>query len=266
MQTRTSWLSASSRRAKWMSFVATRGRPSLRAIATSSGIDGFLLGQAVVHELDVIVAGGEQGGVFPGRLFGLLREAPGEPDRELALEAGRHADEAAGVGGQQLFVDPRPVVEALEVALGDELAEVAVAGLVLDQEDEVVVVDVARTAGLLVEPALRRDVDLAAEDGLDALGLGLFEELDGAENVAVVGHGHGGHLLLVGLADEVRHTQTAVEDAVFGMVVQMDERRFHGRLSLSKPGGPPRRAARTVYPIPTRSSRAAWSSRRRRPG
>ena len=242
------------------------GQAELAGDGDELGVDGLLLGQAVVHELDVEVAGGEDRGVFPGRLLGLLREAPGEPDRELALEAGRQPMRPSAVGGQELLVDPRPVVEALEVALGDELAEVAVAGLVLDQEDEVVVVDVVGAAGLLVEPALRGDVDLAAEDGLDALGLGLLEELDGAEDVAVVGDGHGGHLVLVGRADEVRHAQAAVEDAVLGMVVQVDERRFHGRLSLSNPATPSRRCRPEGYAIPTRSSRAAWSSRRRRPG
>ena len=36
------------------------------------------------------------------------------------------------------------------------------------------------------------DVELAAEDGLDALLLGGVEEVDGAVDVAVVGHGGGG--------------------------------------------------------------------------
>ena len=44
--------------------------------------------------------------------------------------------------------------------------------------------------------ALLGDVDLAADDGLDALRLGCVVELDGAEQVAVIGHGDGGHLLL----------------------------------------------------------------------
>ncbi len=91
--------------------------------------------------------------------------------------------------------------------------------------------DVGGRPGLLVEPALRGDVDLAAQDGLDAPGFGLLEELDGPEDVAMVGDGHGGHVLVVGRADEVADPQAAIEDAVFGMVMQVNECRFHERTS-----------------------------------
>jgi hypothetical protein len=71
---------------------------------------------------------------------------------------------------EQLLVDARVVVEAVEVGLGGEEAEVGVALLVLGQEDEVV-------GHLLraVRPALGAgDVGLHAEDGLDARILGLL--------------------------------------------------------------------------------------------
>ena len=226
-------------------------------------VDRLLVGEAVVHELDVEIAGREDPGVLPGRRLGLLGEAAVEPERDLALEAGRQPDEALAVGGQQLLVDPRPVIEALEIALGDELAEVLVAPVVLDQEDEMEVVDLVGRPRLLVEAALGGDVALAAEDGLDPLGLGRLEELDRAEDVAVVGHGHGGHVVLVGGHDEGLDLEAAVEDGIFGMVVEMNEGRFHERyLSRIRRRGPDGLS----YSIPTRSSRAAWSSRRRRPG
>ena len=119
------------------------------------GVDRLLLGEAVVHELDEEVAGREDRRVLPGRVLGLFGEAAAEPEGDLALEAGRQPDEALAVGGQKLLVDPRPVVEALEIALGDELAEVLVAAVVLDEEDEVEVVDVVGAARLLVEAAPR---------------------------------------------------------------------------------------------------------------
>ena len=221
------------------------------------GIDRLLRVEAVVHELDEEVARPEHRGVLPGRLFGLLGQAAAEPDRDLALETGREPDEAPGVGGQELLVDPGPVVEALEVALGDEPAEVPVPGLVLDEEDEVVVMDVGGRPGLLVEAALRGDIDLAAEDGLDAPGLGLLEELDGAEDVAVVGQGHGGHVLLVGRADEVARPSGSRRGCCIRNGCA------DGRTSVPCANIFPRIRS---GPIPTRSSRAAWSSRRRRPG
>ena len=67
-------------------------------------------------------------------------------------------------------------------------------GLVFDQEEEVVMRRLA-VPGFAVEAAARGDVRLAAEDGLDALVLGDFLKLDRAEDVAVVGQGHGRHVV-----------------------------------------------------------------------
>jgi hypothetical protein len=150
------------------------GQAELAGDGDELGVDRFLLGEAVVLELDVEVAGRENRGVGPGGILGLLGEPPGKPRGQFALEAAREPDEPFGVGGQELLVDPRPVIEALEIALGDELAEVLVAAVVLDEEDEVEVVDVVPGARMLFETAPRGDVDLAAEDGLDALGLSLL--------------------------------------------------------------------------------------------
>ena len=42
------------------------------------------------------------------------------------------------------------------------------------------------------------DVKLAAQNGMDALGFSRVIELDAAEQVAMIGHGNGGHPLLGG--------------------------------------------------------------------
>ena len=47
-----------------------------------------------------------------------------------AVEAGREADKAFGVLGEEAFIDVGLVIEAFEVSGGDEVDEVAVAFLV----------------------------------------------------------------------------------------------------------------------------------------
>ncbi len=64
--------------------------------------------------------------------------------------------------------------------------------------------------------------------------LGVVVELDRAEQIAVIGHGHGGHFLLDGQVHQLRDFAGAVEQRVVGMAMQMDKRRGHGR---SNPGG-----------------------------
>ena len=181
----------------------------------------------MVLELEVEIARGEEGGVLPGGRLGALVLVPSEEEVDLALEAGREADEAFGMAGQDLLVDPGAIIEALPVPLGQEPAEVLVAFFVLDEQDEVEMVRFLVRRPALVEPAPRSDVGLTAEDGPDALGLGLLEKCDGAEDVAVVGDGHRRHAVPDGRVDQVGDLETAVEDAVLGVVVQMDIRELH---------------------------------------
>ena len=110
----------------------------------------------------------------------------------MAAQAGGHADEPFGVLVEQVHVDARLVIEAVEIGGGDQVDEVAIALLVFAQQHQVVVA-VGVGAGLV---ALLRDVDFAADDGVDAVRLGGVIELHRAEEVAVIGHGHGRHFLL----------------------------------------------------------------------
>ena len=72
-------------------------------------------------------------------------------------------------------------------------------------------------AVLPVEPGTRGDIDLAADDGLDArLAAGLVEG-DGAVHDAVVGDGQGRLSQLLGALRQPVRPAGAVEQAVLGM-------------------------------------------------
>ena len=116
--------------------------------------------------------------------------------------------------GQVAFADAGLAVEAVERGLRGDADEVAVAFFILGEDKEVVVL-VAFAGGAVV--FLLGDVELAAEDGLDAFVLGGFEEVDGAVDVAVVGHGDG--FLAEGgdAVDELFDVAGTVEEGVFGV-------------------------------------------------
>src|SRR5579862_796891 len=82
--------------------------------------------------------------------------------------------------------------------------------------------------------ALLRDVYLAADHRMDAPRLGVVVELHRAEQIAVIGHSHGGHLLLDRQIHQLRNFASAVEQRIIGVAMQMNKRRGHGR---SNPGG-----------------------------
>jgi len=78
---------------------------------------------------------------------------------------------------------------------------------------------------LLVRPAGRRKP--AADDGMDAIIVSVIIELHRAEQIAVIGHRDGGHLLLLGELHQLRNFARAVEQRIIGVTVKMNERTRH---------------------------------------
>ena len=122
--------------------------------------------------------------------------------------------------GQDFPVHPRPVVEALEVGGRHEAQEVAVTGLGLGEDGEMVREAVVRVP---LEPASRRYVSFDPENWLNAQRLARLVEVDCAVNVAVVGEGDGRHAEFSGPGSHVVEPAQAVEQAVLGMVMEMDK-------------------------------------------
>ena len=121
---------------------------------------------------------------------------------------------------QQILVDARPVVEPLGVAGRHQLDQVLVALVGLGEQHEVI------RLGLrpgLVEPAARRDVDLAAEDRLQPALARVVVEHHRREHVAVLGHGERRHLQLDRFVQQLVDAAGAVEQRELGVEVKMNE-------------------------------------------
>ena len=180
-------------------------------------VEVALLWKPVVLQLDV-EAVCEELPVEAGRTHSHVALAADEVRYDLAAHAARETDEAFGVLPQKLFVDPGPVVKAGQIAFRYELYEVLVAGEVFDQQGQMVVRLAAGRLGA-VAPVAGRHVDLAADNRLDAGIEGLSVKPDGAEKVAVVGHRHGGHPVLVNLIEERPEPNRPVKQAVLRVEV-----------------------------------------------
>ena len=159
---------------------------------------------------------------------------------------------------QQLLVDPRLVVVAVEVRGGRQRQEVAVADVVLGQEDHVVVVGVG--LALLVGHAAGGDVGLDADDRLDPGLLGGGVERDDPVHGPVVGERQRWHPLL---GDPLRHLPDAaqpVEQAELGVDVEVDEVAVFARVRGSQ-GHPQMLGARQLQCVCNlRGARAGISS------
>ena len=89
------------------------------------------------------------------------------------------------------------------------------------------VVAVGVGAGLV---ALLRNVDFAADDGVDAVSLGGVIELHRAEEVPVIGHGHGRHFLLDHELHQLVDLASAIEQRIVRVAMQVDEGHRASRL------------------------------------
>ena len=155
------------------------------------GVLDLDVGRVAAEDLDepVEVAGGVLRPVLLERLRDAAREAAGEHDEPLRVPL------------EQLPVDPRLVVVALQVAERGELDQVRVALVRLGEDGQVRV-------ALLLPAAVVGDVDLAADDRLDPLLARLAVELDRAGQRAVVGERDGRHPELGGPRGERRGSGT----------------------------------------------------------
>ena len=234
----------------------------LRRQAQELLVEARLLGDPVVLELQEEVALAEDVAVLAGQAAGRLPVVDLERLRDLAAEAGGEADEALGVAGEELAVDARLVVVAVEVGVGEEPAQVPVADEVLGQEDEVERLRVGLPLAVAHGPP--GDVGLDADDRLDPLGLRGLVEGDGAVEGAVVGQGEGIEAQPLRLVDEIADPAEAVEERELGVDVEVGEvvggERHGGSMVPAQPGQRrwrPRWSTRAGAPGPGRRGQGA---------
>ena len=194
-------------------------------------VHGALLGKPVILKLQKEIALTENRGVFQGgglcRLVIVVQDAL----RNTTRKARRQCDQPLVVRPQQLQIDTRTVIKALHIRLRDHVAEVMIARLVFAQEHQMIALAVECVD--LVKARARRDIDLAADDGLDARRLCRLVKVDHAVHIAVVGDGDRRLSQLLHARDEVADAARAVEQAELGMNMEVDK--SHGVLPYCVP-------------------------------
>jgi hypothetical protein len=188
----------------------------------------------VVLQLDEEVVPAEDVLQAARLLEGAALVAGGQRLQDVAAEAARGGDQTLVVALQEVPVHPGLVVVALEEGEARELDEVAVPGVALGQQGEVVVellaalgvatgvVDAAPAGGALVA-ALVGHVHLGADDGRDALVPAGGVELQDAVHVPVIGDAEGGLAVGRRRRHQGLEARGAVEHGVLGVDVEVGE-------------------------------------------
>ncbi len=146
--------------------------------------------------------------------------------RQVPAHARAQTHDAARVLAQHLEVDARDAAdEPFHPAAADDADDVLVALLRRREQHEVM-----RVADRLVAPRACDEVDLAAEDRLDARGLARRVVLDRAEHVRVVGERDRSHPHVRDPTDEALQADRPIEHRELGVRVEVDELGGHRTL------------------------------------
>ena len=185
-------------------------------------VDGRQLGDAVLLQLDEEAFRPEDVQVFAHKPVGLVHIAGRDRSRDVGRHAAGGADEALAVGSQEVEIDARPVVIAVKLRAASDLQQVQIAGLVLGQQKEMGALAVELRVAVGHAPG--GHVGLDADDRLDGVVLTSLVEGHDAIHDAVIGQGQGRLVELPGPLSQLVDAAQAVEQRIFGMNVEMDER------------------------------------------
>ena len=183
-------------------------------------VDDLLLLDALVLHLEEEVARAEDVAQAGGRLERRLRLLDLQRARHFAFQAAAQADQALRVLREQLLVDARPVVEAFGVAGRRQLDQVLPPLVRLGEQHQVIRL---RLAARSCRTAALRDVDLAAEDRLEAAIPRMVVEHHRREHVPVLGDRQRRHLQLHRFVEQLVDAAGAVEQRELGVQVEMNE-------------------------------------------
>ena len=123
---------------------------------------------------------------------------------------------------QEILIHPGFVVKPFQIGFARQFDEVVVALEIGGQENQMIIVVVGQQSFALFS-ASWREIGFTPDDGLDSVGRGLFIEVNGAEEVAVVRDGERGLLKVPDLLEKRLQLIRAVQQAVLGVEVQVNE-------------------------------------------
>ena len=153
--------------------------------AEQLGIDILLLTQSVILYLEIEISLAEDLTVFLRTALGAGVVVRHQLARDLARNTAGQRNQSARILAQEVFVHTRPVVESLGEGQADHVDQIAVSLLIFAQQNQMIWIVVLSVH--FVETGARRDIDLTADDRLDARPLGRSIEIHHAIHHAVIG-------------------------------------------------------------------------------
>ena len=191
-------------------------------------IQPLLLWKSMVLHLKVETLLAEDFAITSSKISRMLPVIHLKCARNLAVQATGKSDQPLRVLRQVIKVDARLVIHAVEVRIRYKATKVAIAGRVGGEQDKMEGLLIGLP--LLIRHATTRNVGLHADDRFNAALHRRLHELHRSVEGAVVGNRNGVHAERLRLVHERIYLAHAVEQAEFGVDVEMGEirRLAHG--------------------------------------
>ena len=122
---------------------------------------------------------------------------------------------------QKFLVDPGRIMKAVEMRGGEQLHQVAIAGLILRQQSEMISGVAPRPGPIFVRSG--RNICLATNDRFDSRLRRFLIKFDRAKKIPVIGDRHRRHLEFRRFLHQFLHPHRAVEQRILGVQMQMNE-------------------------------------------
>jgi len=125
---------------------------------------------------------------------------------------------------EKLLIYPGLIVKSLKVALGNQLEQIVVALLIPGQQGKMV----GAFANWLSAMAIGLgDINFAANDWFDTCFLSRYIKVNNTVHGPVVSDSKAVHTQLFGPGDKLRDTAHAIEQAIFGVDVEVNKLPWH---------------------------------------
>ena len=179
--------------------------------------------EAMIVQLDEEAIAPENFTILAGELPRPFEIACKEPAIDFALEAAAQRNDPSRVGCQQLLVNSRFIVKTLEMRGRDQLDKIAISfGIGSEQCQMERSFLTGRGVAIAKRPGCH--VSLAADDWSNASPFGRLVKLYRTVEIAMVGNRNRRHSEFGGLRDQVFRSNRSVQQGVFCVAMQMNER------------------------------------------
>jgi hypothetical protein len=176
----------------------------------------------VIVQFDKEIFRAENVPIFGRALFRLLDVVCLNCGVDFARETATEPDQSFRMGREKFLIDPRRVMKTIEVRGRDQLHEIPVARLVLRQQREVIRCIAPRSGTVFVRS--RSNISFATNDRFHSSALRFLVKFNRPKQIAVISDCNCGHLEFSCFFHQLFHPDGAIQQRVFRVQVQMNER------------------------------------------